>query len=120
MFTTEDGGAFEWPILLECLEVVVNHLLAVSELSAPTDAAYVHCFGGHGRRASSERLLGLVHGWDAATALAETQRRHDAREDPAWPCDEPQRSPQTEVQRVQVEMLLQAARAGAAEELFIE
>ena len=40
--------------------------------------------------------------------MAETQRRHDSREDAAWPLDEVQRSPQTDVQRAQVVALLAA------------
>ena len=108
VFTTEDGGAFEWSTLLDCLEAVVDHYVA--EQAGEKGAAYVHCFGGHGRAGVvGACFLGLVHGWGSAAALEQTQRRHDAREDPAWPCDVPQRSPQTEVQRVQVEMLLQAA-----------
>ena len=53
-------------------------------------------------------LLGLALGLPAARALEETQARHDARDDPAWPLDQPQPSPQTDIQRVQVEMLLEA------------
>ena len=106
VFATEDGGAFEWSVLLDCLEVLCRHL-ATSR--APQNAAYVHCFGGHGRAGIiGACLLGLVFGWDAATALAQVQLRHDAREDPAWPLEEPQPSPQTDIQRVQVEMFIDA------------
>jgi hypothetical protein len=52
--------------------------------------------------------MGLACGCTAEEALSETQRRHDAREDSAWPLSTRQRSPQTDVQVAQVRMLLEA------------
>ena len=75
--------------------------------SAGSGAVYVHCFGGHGRAGVvAASLLGLGLGYSSERSLAETQTRHDAREDPAWPLETKQPSPQTDIQRVQVEMLL--------------
>ena len=53
-------------------------------------------------------VVGLACGYSSRVALAETQRRHDAREDAAWPLQTPQPSPQTAIQRAQVELLLAA------------
>ena len=133
VFATEDGGAFDWGVLCRCLERIVEHILFLPEPHgappagvandlapvsisddepaesqiAGSGAVYCHCFGGHGRAGVvAACLMGLGLGYSSECALAETQARHDAREDPAWPLDTKQPSPQTDIQRVQVEMLL--------------
>eukprot|EP01062_Namystynia_karyoxenos_P059571 TRINITY_DN51005_c0_g1_i1.p1 TRINITY_DN51005_c0_g1~~TRINITY_DN51005_c0_g1_i1.p1 ORF type:complete len:253 (+),score=63.51 TRINITY_DN51005_c0_g1_i1:66-761(+) len=116
VFGGPDGGRFDWPVLGRCLEAVSGHLAA-----AGSGAVYVHCFGGHGRAGIvAACILGLAYGLPAAAALDLTQEAHDEREDPAWPLDAPQRSPQTEPQRQQVAELLRAvadapAAAGCAD-----
>ena len=55
----------EWSVLIECLEEVANHLLAPQG-----GAAYVHCFGGHGRAGIvAACVLGLAFGWPAERAI---------------------------------------------------
>ena len=102
VFGTEDGSAFDWTTLCDCLEAIEQNLVSGG-------TSYVHCFGGHGRAGVvAACLVGMAHGLPAAAALAATQRAHDARQDPAWPLLSPQPSPQTAVQRRQVELLLGA------------
>ena len=109
VWATEDGGAFEWEVLEECLTALHAHLCA------GRGVAYIHCFGGHGRAGVvSACLLGLAFALPADAALELTQRAHDSRADAAWPCDTRQRSPQTDVQREQVHILLTALRAERA------
>ena len=99
-----DGSSFEWLTLVACLESVANHLV-----ECPDRACYVHCFGGHGRAGIvAACILGLAYGLPPKDALSYTQHAHDQREDPAWPLQERQSSPQTAVQVAQVENLLTA------------
>ena len=137
VFATTDGSGFAWHTLCACLEAICDHLVhseACSDHSTKSDddacagpksadtapstscqhaagACYVHCFGGHGRAGVvAACLLGLLFGLGGAEAMDCTQARHDARDDPAWPCDTRQPSPQTAVQRAQVDELLAACQ----------
>ena len=106
VFGAEDGHEFAWETLTKCLEAIATHLQRQEH-----GACYIHCFGGHGRAGVvAACILGLATGMPASEALRQTQSRHDEREDTAWPLPTPQASPQTEVQRVQVETLLAFAQ----------
>lgn len=68
---------------------------------------YIHCWGGHGRTGTLVCLiLGKLYGLKAPSALFLCQGYHDARRYP-----QNVRSPQTPVQRVQVQRILGSTEA---------
>ena len=105
-FPALDGCSFEWQTLGDCLSMLLEHMHRPN-----AGVAYVHCFGGHGRAGIvTACFLGVIYDLSGPDALLLAQAAHDTRPDPAWPCDKPQLSPQTQVQQRQVCALLGAVR----------